>query len=299
MVLLYDNPGQLGNKLFGLGNLIGNAIEHDYSCGSLEFDRYRHLFNQSRRSRSMQFPALVPEAPEKFTSALGNRSFSHRLICKLMRPSGVVSIGGVAVVDIRRSHDPFTKHYLLDSAEFQELQARHRSVYLLGYFFRDIPHLFDHRERIIDFLQPAAHLLSDLDEYWKDIRKPGHTLVGVHIRRGDYREYLGGKFYYEDEVYLRWMMQLKESISGPVQFLVASTDPIDPSTFARLDLTLAPGNIIGDMYALSRCDLIMGPPSSFSGWASFQKLAPLLHIRDREMIIDLSMFKPINPVVAP
>lgn len=34
-------------------------------------------------------------------------------------------------------------------------------------------------------------------------------LVGVHMRRGDYREFNDGGFYYDDELYLKNIVNLK------------------------------------------------------------------------------------------
>ena len=39
-----------------------------------------------------------------------------------------------------------------------------------------------------------------------------------------------------------------------------------------------PGVAVLEMYALARCDLIVGPPSSFSGWASFMGNRPIFYL---------------------
>jgi hypothetical protein len=48
-----------------------------------------------------------------------------------------------------------------------------------------------------------------------------------------------------------------------------------------------------DMYALAGCDYIIGPPSTFSMWASFIGKVPLFHLHDREINFSLSDFKVI------
>lgn len=296
MVVIAENYGQLGNQLFGYAFLLGNAMAHDYECGTSTFGPYRQHFDQSRRNPLFRYPGT--DAPEKYLSPMP-KSLFKRVVGRAWRRDGLTSIGSTAIIDIRRTCDRRIEHFLLESDEFQEIRRRHKQTYLFGYFFRDTPHLFEHREAITMHLRPAESHRCDIKDFLAAYRDKKSTLVGVHIRRGDYRNYLGGKYYYDDATYARWMSQLEDSLPGPVQFLVASTDPIDADDFKSLQVIKAPGNIIGDMFTLAECDLIMGPPSSFSGWASFQRLTPLLHLRERDQDARPELFAPLNLETAP
>jgi hypothetical protein len=75
-----------------------------------------------------------------------------------------------------------------------------------------------------------------------------------------------------------------------VAFLLASAEPFEPGHWAGLPVHPAPGLPILDMYALARCSLIVGPPSTFSGWASFAGNTPVYfmeHAGDRPAGRDL------------
>jgi len=50
-------------------------------------------------------------------------------------------------------------------------------------------------------------------------------------------------------------------------------------------------HFIEDMYLLSRCDHIIGPPSTFSIWASFYGCTPLYMIGELETKITDEIFK--------
>ena len=53
-------------------------------------------------------------------------------------------------------------------------------------------------------------------------------------------------------------------------------------------------NAATDLYALSLCDRLMGPPSTFSRWASFVNHVPLYFIFDKNQKIQSdSQFCPI------
>lgn len=296
MVVIAENYGQLGNQLFGYAFLLGNAIAHDYECGTSTFGPYRQHFDQSRRSPLFQYPET--DAPERYFAPMP-KSLLKRVVGRAWRRDGLTSIGSTAIIDIRRTCDRRVEHFLLESDEFQEIRRRHKRTYLFGYFFRDTPHLFEHREAITQHLRPSQSHLREIQAFMTAFRDRKSTLVGVHIRRGDYRDYLGGKYYYDDATYARWMGQIQASLPGTVQFLVASTDPVAVDAFKSLPVIKAPGNIIGDMFTLAECDLIMGPPSSFSGWASFQRLTPLLHLRERDHDVRPELFAPLNLETAP
>ena len=47
---------------------------------------------------------------------------------------------------------------------------------------------------------------------------------------------------------------------------------------------------ITDLYALSKCDYIIGPPSSYSQWASFIGDVPLCPLLDSNMDISMDSF---------
>jgi hypothetical protein len=55
-----------------------------------------------------------------------------------------------------------------------------------------------------------------------------------------------------------------------VAFLVCSNEPVAPLlSLEGLKVFEGPGTAIGDLYALAGCDKLMGPPSTFSLWASY------------------------------
>jgi hypothetical protein len=50
-------------------------------------------------------------------------------------------------------------------------------------------------------------------------------------------------------------------------------------------------HFVEDLYLLAKCDYIIGPPSTFSLWASFYGSKPLYMIRDLETNITDEIFK--------
>jgi hypothetical protein len=123
----------------------------------------------------------------------------------------------------------------------------------------------------------AAKVTSFIEE----ARKSGETLVGIHIRQGDYRHWAGGKHYFESSEYVSIMTKILEMHkNASVKFIISTNVSQDWELFSAFNYAKAPGNAIEDMYILAECDEIYGPQSSFSGWASFFGKVPLCWIQN-------------------
>ena len=116
----------------------------------------------------------------------------------------------------------------------------------------------------------------------------GYT-IGVHIRRGDYKEYLSGRYYFSIEKWAKYIRFMSSQITDSnVRFLICSNeDGIDKELLKMVSDTnifsIENTNGITDLYALSKCDYIIGVPSSYSQWASFMGDVPLYLITDEKM----------------
>lgn len=288
MVVITVSPGQLGNKLFQYAYFLGNALEHGYELATLDFEDYSEHFEFTATDPTGAFPARI--APVRHQKPLID------LLLKLLRARKPLRLGKTAILDIRRSHDDRKEHYLLDSAAFQDL-AKRPMLYTAGYYFRDKQNLFRHRETITHFLRPVERHRLAVENHVQPMRE--HYLAGIHIRHGDYAKYQGGRFFYSLEQYKELMRQISEQAPKSVHFLVASNAPFTPEDFAPFPVTLAPGDMIQDLFCLSECDVILGPPSTYSLWASFQHLRPLIQVYDPNEPIDLLNAIPIHEDIAP
>jgi hypothetical protein len=113
------------------------------------------------------------------------------------------------------------------------------------------------------------------------VRTTCDIVVGVHIRRGDYVNFRGGLFYYELGVYLEFMSKVRRLLRNKeVGFLICSNEPVASATFSNFNAHLGPNDLIEDMYSLARCDYLIGPPSTYTMWASYYGGVPALQIMD-------------------
>lgn len=128
-----------------------------------------------------------------------------------------------------------------------------------------------------------------------------YITVGVHIRRGDYKHYKGGRYYYSQEDYLNFMLQMKTLLAHngkPIRFFLASNEKIEIDDFKNLETFTQNGSdMMVDLYGLAACDYIIGPPSTYSQWASFYGKKPLLMIYDKSTTLRLEDFKTIKTII--
>ena len=114
------------------------------------------------------------------------------------------------------------------------------------------------------------------------LRVEGKFIVGLHIRKGDYKTWNEGKFYYGDNFYQESILKIKKSLikENKDPYIIAVSDE---KLYSRKEIDFFfNGSWKDDQFALQNCDLIIGPPSTFTMWASFISEIPLIQLNDKE-----------------
>lgn len=137
--------------------------------------------------------------------------------------------------------------------------------------------------------------LREMKSYVRDVfrlpnidRSPGVPRVGLHVRRGDYRQWRGGKFFFGFDIYFNKSIELSSKLfpREEVEFAVASNVGANRLASRFPAAIYNPkSTAVQDLALLASCDVILGPPSTFSMWASFYNDVPLVVLarEDQEM----------------
>ena len=81
--------------------------------------------------------------------------------------------------------------------------------------------------------------------------------------------------------YLKVINSLGDQFANDVNFFIASEEP--KKDFANQpNITVNCGSPALNLYMLSRCDCIIGPPSTFMTWASFYNDVPVCYIDSKK-----------------
>lgn len=159
--------------------------------------------------------------------------------------------------------------------------------------YRDYDALLKKQDRIREVFLPRQHIRKPAEDFISKVKKANEVLIAVHMRRGDYKTWRGGRFYYDNKRYKQWMSEIAECFPGQCSFVLFSNEKIQLEELSdeKYRAFIAEGSAIQDLYTMSLCDYIMGPPSTFSWWAAFQGNKPYCTLYSTKMKLGLEMFQ--------
>ncbi|CAN5801354.1 hypothetical protein BH20PSE1_BH20PSE1_17350 [soil metagenome] len=275
--------GRLANRIVLFANVIAFAEEHGCKVLNPAFQTYAALFESTRDTLLCPYPPPAPRRPSRGRDTVyGTLRFTrllYHMAFQLSRP--VNRVPGLAPW-IRGIESPVGPHGVELTAPLVYEQIRETRITLLrGWEFRDTAGVTRYADRIRAYFTPITAHRAAVAARVAAARQECNLLIGVHVRHGDYVDYLAGRYFYPVDRYRELMAALQARHSSErVGFLVCSDAALRLTDFPDLPVTLGSGVAIEDLYALAACDRLVGPPSTFTQWASFYGRVPLYWIRD-------------------
>lgn len=259
MIIFSNKPGQLGNMLFIYANLLAYGLEHRIKIANPAFNDYQGYFRGTH------------QRPEFFSGLRYKLSFyAARILDKLKFRSSLLSAN---CLDWSESFD-------LDR-DGKQLNAS--LCFLQGWQYRAPQSTRKHEAQIRSFFAPAETYAKTLDAFFEKHFTGEEVVIAVHIRRGDYKHFEGGKYFYEIGQYQQVMQQAAALFAGKsIHFLICSNETVHMEKLhvGGSRLSMAPNHELLDMYSMARCHYIIGPPSTYSMWASVYGQVPLCQLRE-------------------
>jgi len=275
-LILARPEGQLGNRLFLGATVLAFAAENELRLLNPALGGYSHLFLGTRKGWCAVFPP--PPDPARFLPPPGLRRLLARGVDAFagFMARQDFSVPRMRVLDVCESHDRADLDYDLEAPEFRHLLRGSGWLVLRGWKFRAHAALQRQHPLIHEIFRPVPDIESAVSASLLRARTGIDRLIGIHVRQGDYRHWLGGKYFFSHENYLSWMVQAAALWpEEKIGFLVCSNGDWTVDRIAGCPVARGPGGAVEDLYALAGCDAIMGPPSSFSLWASYYGKIPL------------------------
>ncbi len=176
------------------------------------------------------------------------------------------------------------KHSDCDAAALERMMLSHRNIVVSGWYVRYYDLFLKYRAEICDlftidseFTEPVKAKMYELEAGSKDVVR-----LGVHIRRGDYAVWKDGIYCYSDEQYAAFIRHFAAMFPGKTVHVYLSTNDMSISAehYSQLsggvkNVHLLGGSPANDLFMLSDCDYIIGPPSTFSLVAAMYRDLPL------------------------
>lgn len=278
MVIIGKRAGQLGNRLIVFAHIIANAIENNYEVQNPSFYGYSQYFTGTRDDFFCRYPARTTR-----WNPVALQQLYYRIINKCVLPlcgfSRLARLLNVCILDITRKNDAedcydVSKSYYIDLAT-----STRRLIIKDAWPFRDHANLEKHADKVRTFFTPVEKHSSAVSHLISRARNDSDLLVGVHIRQGDYKRWLGGTYYFATAEYAAIMARFAATMPDKrVRFLLCSNEKQDETLFSGLNYIFGTNHQLEDMYALAHCDFLIGPPSTYTIWASFYGSVPLYTI---------------------
>ena len=281
MIIITDRPGQLSNRLWSYTPLIAFCLEHNINLKVLYFNHYSRYFVNVNRIENIKI-GLV--------KSFNSYKVARYLLNFLKRTRTQKFFTQLKVVDYTFPDFETLEKYIKKNRGLIFMQSWNQPV--------NIELISKHKKSVIEIFKPKLSICNHIDHLFKEKRELNDIVVGVHIRKGDYKQFNSGKYFFSNNIYLRYMKLIQEQLNAErktnVVFFLCSDEQIDLNAFLSLNAFNAKKpTAVHDQYALSKCNYIFGPPSTFSMWASFIGNVPLAFIETEGEKITLSDFSPI------
>ena len=250
-MIFVTDKGRMANNIYQYAHVYAWGREHGRTTMSMRFAHMYPDFQLAHSSYHNTFFYLVAKVAARL-----------RLIPTVDFSDGQTD----AKVDAMLHH----RHLLVTGwgVRFHQLFLKYKD---------DIVRLFDFmpyvRQQVAQTMAPAA---------------ADSVKLGVHIRRGDYKTWLGGKLYYTDDQYINVIRQFALLHPGKgIDVYICSNDPQLNQEYYRQQLPemrifFPSGTPAEDLCLLSECDYLTGALSSFTLVASMYRNIPLYWLNGEE-----------------
>lgn len=271
--------GQLANRLFLCAHLLSFAKEYKFKFVNLVFEEYADYFNGTYKNLLSQYPEnALPIQSRKLRNQVCK--LSRYALSTLKRLSTVKNI----------EPDDFKQLINLESKTLLDDLTQASIIIANGWRLRADKALANHHDLIKNYFSLRDPYQSNVNKIVATARNDAEILIGAHIRRGDYRRFYP-HYVYSIDKYKELLKATTELFPNKqVHFLLCFDEALNDK-FSDFNITYGTGKAVEDLYALSRCDYIIGPPSTFSIWASFIANTPLYIIKDSAHTPNLADFK--------
>lgn len=172
-----------------------------------------------------------------------------------------------------------------DISEQEEKMLKFKHIAVVGWEARWYDLFLKYKQEIIDLFAFKEAVVKACQPLLAAAAKDSCRL-GVHIRRGDYATWYDGKYFFSDEVFICLIRTFLTFHPNATVYICGNDPSLDRERYRRefsdIQVVFPKGNAAEDLYVLSACDYLIGPPSTFSLTASMYRDTPLYWIKDGE-----------------
>ena len=261
IIILRHIGGRFGNQLWLFSNVYAFCLERGYKCLNPSFYAYNKYFNLNDENWFTKFF-------EYLSNPKINRSHAASFIIYTLYKycSGLMPFFRRGTVIKSNSNEN------INNLSEKIMSSRYQKVYLDCNELNNPEGVKKYRDQVVDKFKPKKEIVKKVDDFLNKHR--GYYLVAVHIRQGDYKRFVNGRFYFDQSEVssiLGFFIEKRYHGKKKVKFILFSDSVINLDNFSGLNVELGfgPDFMIEDMLTMSKCNLIIAARSSFSTYAAY------------------------------
>lgn len=266
MIVLFNGYGNHSNRLFQNLHFEAFCLKNNIQYCNSTFTDISKYYNQPVHSKKTNISRVLKTKPIRILRNLG-------LI------KNIISYDNQKEEDIGILLDGNYKDIYVDGWGFRAYKETKelRDIFSLKYSLKE------------DYYKNNA-LLNIIQKY----KEQGYSIVGIHVRRGDYSTFANGAYYFSDDIYKNIIDKVhhmvREKCRKEAKIIIFSNDVVD----VKSDAMYSKSEWYIDHHLMTKCDLLIGPPSTFTLWASYLGKVPVFHVVDKDEDIKFDDFYVCN-----
>lgn len=286
IIILQTSGNELANQLWNYASIYAYTLKRGYILENPSFFEYGMYFKIPAPNLFFKILFFLP-----FTNYTGRKTAFRRKVWRKLYTWYARIISSFNNKNLfSYSSEDNKPYYLPPTSEtrgkLKELELNKKNIYLDGWLFRNPVGLEKYRKEIKEYFRPRNDIESLVTSQIKNLRNKYETLIGIHIRQGDYRLWRGGT-YYIDQKRIRAIIDeyLKDTGKNKnrVCFVITSDGRIDASLFNGLNIFISKENMVHDLFLLASTDIILGSNSTFGSFASYYGNIPHIVFQNEDM----------------
>lgn len=182
----------------------------------------------------------------------------------------------------------------------EKFTLAHKNVIIEGWGVRYYDLFLKYKQEILELFDFKEEIHRKIDRILKEAKADETVKIGVHIRRGDYKTFYNGIYYFLDYAYIHYIKETMALFPGrKFTIIICGNDPhLDKEAYRKalsgVTVLFPNGNPGEDLCVLSECDYLVGPPSSYTLVATMYGKALLHWMENDKAHLTLDSFKDFN-----
>lgn len=283
IIVLENNGGRLANQLWHFASMYAYCLEKGYDCDNWAFFRYVHYFNFSIKNNFVDLIFVNFFRWHKNIQIAKGLYFIYIKLFRLLFPSQIVPDNEAVFLLPPTPNSVAEQSKIINTIDGEG----DRSRYFCGWLFRNPDGLEKFHVQIREYFKPRDYWWNLVQSYIKNLRNRYKFVIGVHIRQGDYRTWVDGRYYFscaQTRVILDDFLSNRPDIKlTEIVFVICSDETIEVDCFNGLNFVVGPGSEITDLYTLAETDLIIGSTSTYGSWASYYGNKPYIRFSNEKI----------------